>query len=418
MNVTDEITVIEEKFTRCPHCRSYSVKVTKDLRSWEKFKGIFLPVTAFKCSNCSYRFVEYGRFIDTLKNLFISMTSRVERKWLLVVVPLGIIAIVTALLVFLEGNNEPAAQVENRPPVTVDKKPNPVPEKQPEEKQQVQPSEKQPEDKQPQVKPQDQPPDQPPEIQVVKKPQDHLPVPPAIAAYIELGNSNRFGVNWASVKLGVRITRLSDGPLKRAGIKLGDILAEVDDRQIMNGNWLIRIRNEIFSGRRDRALIKVVRDDAVYLFELVKFKREPPGESSEPTPLLKLESGAVKVFSGSTLKVRSTSPDREGESHRWFFLAKEITIRRNADQRVFVAGNATGTQKWGVDNQLVINGRTFKGITVPYDSNLRILPETSMCMPLDITSLVPPDRAVRLKVQLADYGILWGNTDIYIVVTK
>lgn len=90
---------------------------------------------------------------------------------------------------------------------------------------------------------------------------DVLPPETVAAIDIILGDNDRFGSNWTIVATGVKITRLSNGPLKSAGIKVGDVLTEVAGEKVKGGDNLLKIRGEIFSGLRNEALIKVVRDN-------------------------------------------------------------------------------------------------------------------------------------------------------------
>jgi hypothetical protein len=432
----NEIVVIEDKFTRCPQCRSFSVKVTTDLDSKERLKKVFIPVTAYLCNNCSYRYVEFGTFSTTLKKMVASWTGRIrsaigkmERKWLLAVVPLALVVIITALVIFL-----PTIGSGDEPP-PVKKDPVPIVEKQPEksiEQKQEEKVEQIPENK-PEQKPEEVPPINP-EQTIEKKPEqlpeqkpEQLPeqkpeqVPaksePQITGDIVLGNSNRFGVNWKTVVKGVQIIRLSNGPLKKAGIRLGDILAEVEGQPIRNGNYLLKIRNEIFMGKRPGTVVKVLRNNGTYYFRLVKVsgtKIINPESKAAKQPVS--ETRVIKVFSRNSIKVRSSAPDTVSPANRWNFLRKVISLKRAQHQQVYIAGDASGTRKWGVDDQLIINGKVFNGLVANYTGKNGLLPSKVQCLPLEITNLIPPDKETRLRMELADHGQFWGNTDIYIIV--
>jgi hypothetical protein len=284
----DEIAeVIEEKFTRCPRCRHYSVKQTNHLSFKERMKARFLPVTAYICDNCSYRFVEEGELPTGLKVFFAVLANRLRARFLLAAVPLAAAAVVVIFILLSgSGNKKPDYRVEN------EKKTGQIEQKQ------------------------ITPPDRPVEKKTVEV-EEKEPIFDII-----LGNSNRFGVNWRVVKDGVQITRMSEGPLKRAGLKIGDVLSDVDDIKITSGNYLLRMRNEIFYGRRTEALIKVYRGGKLYLYKMVKTKTPSPGPGTDAND-----------------------------------------TRDSID-----------------------------------------------------TGLVPPNLDIVLTVELADHGIHWANTDIYIVV--
>ncbi|MCP5104713.1 MAG: PDZ domain-containing protein [bacterium] len=406
----NEINVIEEKFTRCPKCRSFSVKKT-DVNFLEKIKDYFVPVTAQYCNNCSYHFSQYGEFSLSYK-----------KNWLVVVAPLALIAIFTGII--LLTTSSPPGPI-TTPTKNIEEKTVPKTEEktQPETGESVEKTgeklpvvEKPPETTEttetttPEVKP------------VTPDTTEKTGPEETVVNQIIVGNSNRFGVNWSPVANGVRITRLSAGPLKKAGLQLGDVLAEVDGKRITTGNYLLTVRNEISRNKRTEAIVKVYRNDTVFNYKLVKFEQKkkpaPNGdEESDAEPAnTTIVPVPVKVFSSGNIKQRKSAPDTVSPSHKWCFLKKDVKLRRTNGQRVYVAGDATGRKKWGVDDQLIINGKVFEGLSRPYKKNAGTLPENSKRDPLDITSLVPPDRDVSLHVELADHGIHWSNTDIYIVI--
>ena len=435
----NEVTLIEEKFTRCPRCRSFSVKKT-EANFIERIKDRFVPVTVQFCNNCSYRFAEYGKF-----------SVKYKKNWLLVVVPLVVVAVLAA--VFFVSGGEKAAIIEpadeippmndsttiTPPPTT--KTPTTAPTTAPTTTPTTTPTTKTPttikEDEITETKP-----DETGEITEEKTTEVKTETPPVtkddkettenatemtakekpgieIENEIIIGNSNRFGVNWSPVENGVQITRLSPGPLKDAGFQLGDVISEIDGSRITSGNLLLTIRNEIFNKKRGGALIKVYRNNELFYYKLVKSagqELQPTTQPKEPTVQKELPPAPIFVFQASMIKKRSSAPDSESPAHRWCFVKKEITVKREAHQKVFVTGNAAGTKNWGVDDQLVINGRQFDGLSGSYEETSGPLPESSTCTPLDITDLVPPGRETSLLVELVDHGIQWGNTDIYVVV--
>jgi hypothetical protein len=249
--------VIEEKFTRCPECRSFSVKQSEDLTQKEKLKRLFVPVTVQICSNCSYRFVISGKFSTRLKEFFFPLTKRLSGKPLLVAAPVLVIIILVVLLAVSGGKGqEPVGPKEKKPQQTHPLEEKPVkPDVEPDlEKKEPGPVEKAPV----------------PEPATEEKSEVSSP-PPAIL--VVLGNSNRFGVNWRPLGEGVQITRLSNGPLKRAGMLVGDILVEVDGKKVVGeGIKLEDARNDVFHGKRSEVLIKVLRNNEPLFFKLIKNK--------------------------------------------------------------------------------------------------------------------------------------------------
>ncbi|NIM17342.1 MAG: PDZ domain-containing protein [Candidatus Aminicenantes bacterium] len=407
----DIAEVIEEKFTRCPRCRHYSVKQTNNLSFKERMKARFLPVTAYICDNCSYRFVEEGEFPTGLKGFFAVLVSRLWTRYLLITVTLVAAAVVVIIILLsASGDKKPNFQVENdRKTGKIEQKQMTQPD-QPVEKKTGEVEEKPPED----TGEKDAPVMETTEIPGTTEtgPEEKEPIFDII-----LGNSNRFGVNWRVVKDGVQITRMSEGPLKKAGLKIGDVLSDVDDRKITTGNYLLRMRNEIFYGRRTEVLIKVYREGKLHLYKMVKTKTPSTSPGTDANDTRKsIDTDAIHVFKQNTIKLRSSAPDTVSKANKWCFLKKEVKVRREPHQHVYVAGDSTGTLRWAVDDRLIISGKEFEGLCQPYEKSSGYLPDEAKCLPLDITDLVPPNLDIVLTVELADHGIHWANTDIYIVV--
>jgi hypothetical protein len=261
------IEEIEEKFTRCPECRSFSVKQTTELTLKERIKAAFVPVKVHRCDNCSYRFAEYESFSANLKHLFHSLTSSLSRKFIVIAIPIVVAAVLVTILLLAGGKEkEPVIPTEKKPIQTIEKYPETKIEK---PSQQIIPAEK------PESKPGEKKDPQAQEIQENQKPQQETPpITPTIAGEIVLGNSNRFGVNWRPLGEGVRIYRLSPGSLKRAGLLVGDILVEVDGKKVIGeGIDLETARDDVFYGKRTEVLIKVLRGEETLLFKMIKRKR-------------------------------------------------------------------------------------------------------------------------------------------------
>jgi cytoskeletal protein RodZ len=433
----NEVNIIEEKFTRCPKCRSFSVKKA-ETNKMEKLKEHFVPVTVQFCNNCSYRFTEYGKFSITYK-----------KNWLVVVVPLVIVSILVSLFFLLSrGDNKltrpivsPRADISENKPVdsteeisieektgeTPEIKTETVTEEITEEKTEEQTGEKTEEN----ASPDRTETNTETTTEAAGEKQEIL-----IENEIIIGNSNRFGVNWTPVENGVQITRLSNGPLKDAGFKVGDRFFEIDGNRVTTGNALLKIRDEIFRGVRDEAIVKVYRGDKLLYFKLIKESKKETGSAAPSTSTAYVDeesdtesidesspsipgtqsSPPLKVFDASSIKVRASAPDQNDPSHRWCYLRNKVSVRRTPEQRVYVAGDPTGTKKWGVDDELIINRKVFEGLSSEYEKQSGTLPESSKWPPLDITDLVPPDRQISLNIELVDYGITWSNTEIYVVV--
>jgi len=427
--MNDELrTVIEEKFTRCPQCRHFSVRQTNELTFDEKLKAKWVSATAFVCDNCGYRYVEFGSLSDALKNSLNSLYGRINKKWLLIGVPIIVVVITVGIILLLgwertsrihPGKKDLTGQVYSNTQIpdkktTVTKNQTGTP-----------PVTELPKENQNPVDQNTKPTGTPGEGN-----------PQAPIQDIILGSSHKFGVNWITVSNGVQIAKMSEGPLKSAGLIIGDIVSEADNKKV-NNNSLTRLRNEIADGKRSEVILKVYRDNQLFLYRLIKSKREkkdldkkkeeqvtgkkesnvqPPVSSLQP-PLPEGKATAVKVFTQSILKIRSSSPSSNSEANKWKFSQKSVSIRREVSQRVFIAGDPSGLKKWGVDDQLIVNGTVFRGIVSDeYHSINSFIPEEIKTTPVEITSLVPVGKNVQLNFILADHGKLWGNSDIYIVI--
>lgn len=423
--MSDIQEVIEEKFTRCPHCRSFSVRQADDLNPEEKLRARFVSMAVFICDNCSYRFTLSGHISSPITRLKLSLAQNKSLKRLLIAVPL-VLVIVAAAVVFLPGLMDSG---NGGPPVSIDQ---PVQQVTPKTGTDTEPPSQQqqtetpkPPDQQPDRQPDDQKTDDQPTDDQTPDDQaaddqntgDQTPVKPAESvAEIVLGGSNRFGVNWTNVANGVEISRMSDGPLKQAGLQIKDVLVEVDGRPVTDGNLLLRIRNEIFTGKRSDALVKVNRAGKTVMYRLIKDREEFSDEGSAAFRESIEGVGSIRLFTRNRLKVRSSARDEEAPAHRWVFSRKAVWLKREAHQRVYIAGDAAGDAKWGVDDQLQINDAAYDGLAAAYRQKNGYLPDAVTRAPLDITELVPPGKKTELRIQLVDHGKVWGNTEIHIVI--
>ncbi len=87
---------------------------------------------------------------------------------------------------------------------------------------------------------------------------------------IHMGKDRLFGVNWEFNGKGLKITRIGDGPFYRAGLRKGDILVKLDNEAVKNTRRLLKVRNEIISGRRGEALVEVHRGKKKITYKLIK----------------------------------------------------------------------------------------------------------------------------------------------------
>jgi type IV secretory pathway VirB10-like protein len=138
-------------------------------------------------------------------------------------------------------------------------------------------------------------------------------------------------------------------------------------------------------------------------------------EDEPETYSVEVEPKSYKIFDDSGMKVRSSSPDRSDRSLRWNFKRKTVTIQRSKTQRVYIAGDPAGKARWAVDDEIIVNGERIKGFSEEMTQS-GYIPESNCLPPCDITHLVSADRETVLDIRLVDYGVLWGNTSLYIVI--
>lgn len=268
--MNDEIyQVIEEKFTRCPLCRSFSVRIITDLTFKEKLKSHFVPVTVQRCSNCSHRFVTQGNLREGFKQKCAPLTSTFPRKCIVAAVPLILVALLVVLLLVSGGKkDEPITPVEKTPQQTIE-----TIETQPPRGEETQPGttpgtgEETPAAETGSTQAGSEEIQQPSTEETGET--QTTPVPTFAGEIILV--RNRFGVNWRPLGDGVQITRLSPGPVKDAGLLVGDIILEVDDVPVKGeGSGIELARDEVFMKKRPQAVIKVQRNNKILLFKMVK----------------------------------------------------------------------------------------------------------------------------------------------------
>lgn len=237
----------KEKAISCPNCGSQIIHRTS-LRLKEKLLSYLIPTEAFKCQPCGSRFTCHDN----------PFAHQAHRR---ILVPLVLIFIffVSLILVWVTGrdSNSPEPVIpgqESRDSAKIitgtEKKNNAVV-----EKIEIPPT--------PAAQMKENTPgttNRAAEKEAVKIPE----------GTIKLGSRNRFGVNWEFDGKGLRITRLSPGPLQEAGFKIGDVLVSFDGKPLKDDQEIIKARNEVFSGVREEALIEVIRGKKKFRYKLVK----------------------------------------------------------------------------------------------------------------------------------------------------
>lgn len=239
------MTVSKKKAVTCPNCGSQIVHRT-DLILKEKLKAYFIPTEIYRCQPCGTRFACYGNPFAHKKN------RRVMYPLALI-----IIALVSFLSFILTGPGEAPAEkkVENIQKQQVKQAPQPQAEKRVIEKIQKPPE--------PEIR------EQEPGNETPRAETGQETVTPPVNI-IKLGETNKFGVNWEYNGTGLKITRLSPGPLQRADFMIGDVLISVDGEALIDDTKLLRLRNEIFAGIKQEAFIQTLRGEKKLFYKLVK----------------------------------------------------------------------------------------------------------------------------------------------------
>jgi hypothetical protein len=215
---------------------------------------------------------------------------------------------------------------------------------------------------------------------------------------IVFGDSKKYGVNWKKIKEGIKIIRISvKGVFYKGGIRKNDLLIAINGIGIKTGSEINRERDNLFAGKINSVDVRVIRNDKELLFKLIKIKE-------------------MKAFERASLKLRSSHPFKKDKNFRWRFGKNSVTICRKKDQKVFISGDFSGLGNWAVDDTIIINGNNFPGIKGGGGIKGRAINEDRKFLPLDITKLVPAEKKFVLNIVLANHGILFGNTDIFIVV--
>ena len=239
------MAVSKKRGITCPNCGSQIVHRT-ELILKEKLKAYFIPTEMFRCQPCGTRFARYGN----------PFTHKKKRR-LLYPLALIIILLVSFLSFILTGPRE--APAEKITETNQNRQVNRTPQPQKEEKI-VEETQKTPE---PEIREQETGQETP----RTKTGQETGAAPVNI---IKLGDTNKFGVNWEYNGTGLEITRLSPGPLQRAGFKIGDVLISVNGEMPIDDTKILKLRNEIFAGIRQEAFIRAVRGEKKFFYKLVK----------------------------------------------------------------------------------------------------------------------------------------------------
>jgi DNA-directed RNA polymerase subunit RPC12/RpoP len=234
----------KEMSIQCPNCGSKIVYETM-LNRTEKILTHIFPVTPYRCQPCNYRFVYYSSpKPKTKKRLLITFVS---------VLAAMITIIISTLLFQLDANHFSS---ENNPeplPVIIKTK-NSLQEKNNLLSDQITTSNHTGNKAQDKSKN---------DNSKVADPHENL-----IYAEVILREKPMFGVNWEQHALGLKIIKISSGPLQHAGIKIGDIIHTINDSVITHEEQLLLIRDQIFSNQMASAILCIIQSNEKKYFKL------------------------------------------------------------------------------------------------------------------------------------------------------
>lgn len=91
-----------------------------------------------------------------------------------------------------------------------------------------------------------------------------------LAGVIMLDTGPRFSANWESGAMGLRIVRLGNGPMKDAGMRIGDIITHVNGVAASNAKNLLTVRDRVYAGSMNFAEILVLRENITLRFQLTR----------------------------------------------------------------------------------------------------------------------------------------------------
>lgn len=392
MNMDD----LEEKFTRCPQCRSYSIASTPSKIRSPLLARFLKSYNHYHCRNCGLDFKQ-------LTNQDLSLITRELHAgpWkksipFIILTALAIVIFITIFFLFFQIDDEKTDETTRERPRLNQISPPPIHD--------------------PSQDISDQTPqnslasDTPHDTESQGLPDSKsLPViePEPVAGTIDLMGKSRYGVNWRNEGQSLLITRLSEGPLFNAGLKIGDKITHLNAQPVVTEAILLDFRNKLNNGILQEGIIQIDRSGETLFFKIIS-TQTPSKDNLPPNKNLLL-------FQETQLKIRNSAPHEESSSHRWVYNSKTITISRKTGEKIFLSGHPDNPSPWAVDNIILISKSALPGLKSPVSEAMPIIPKNLYREALDITDYFPADAAVQITFSLVDLGIKWGNSNIFLV---
>lgn len=384
---------LEEKFTRCPKCRSYSIASTPP-KIYNSFFSFFVKkYNHYHCRNCGHNFKqlqnEETRFFARPR----SVSGRKPLRGLLLSAAGILLVLAIILLLHPEEKQTPSPENQTEAMPAAITEGNSLPKTEPapannREKSRFDEKET-------------------PLEETGISAASVSSAPASETGVIDLAGENRFGVNWRKGKTGLVITRLGEGPLLNAGLTVGDTITHLNETAIESDSTLMNFKEQLFLGTAKEGTLTVLHNEQIKKYKML---------NSGYTEKKRADRESILLFPASQLKIRSSSPDLESVNHRWVYLKKSITITRQANQRFYLSGEAAGLSPWAADNILSISNNDIPGLGVPITPETSVINREHCRDPIEITDYFPAQETVEIRFSLVDLGIKWGNTDIYLVI--
>jgi len=401
---------LEEKFTRCPKCRSYSIASTPPKIYNSFFSRFTKSYNHYHCRNCGHNFKQ----IQNEENHFFVHREGTKKSKAFRILSFSISGCVLAMVLFITlrpadnrsvdhtesnsttGSSTPSSgghQQETRTEQTKEAQTPFIEQEKPEESME--------------------------EVHVTDTtvPGDtsleqlqHQSDDTAEAGFdgtVDLAGENRFGVNWVIDRTGLVITRLSEGPLQNAGLKIGDTITHLNNVAIQSDSALMAYKEQLLRGTATDGILLVVRDNQIKRYKILNSAKDKKKNDI---------SNSVLLFPAAPLKIRASSPEAESINYRWAYNKKSITITRLENQKFYLSGDADNLSPWAADNILTISGNDISGLSAPVLPETTVISETHCRDSIEITDYFPSQKTVEVRFALVDLGIRWGNTNIYLVI--
>ena len=237
---------------RCPKCGAEGVKRTQK-RDREKTINTYIPFHAYYCENCRYRF--YNVVKVPMKTLILGLITFFI---LFSLVTFFFFSEESILETLGRGKKQDGLSLQE-PVFSSQTRPGVSPKEQTEGKKEQSVGKKVPEGADASQG----------SRYVMTETSPILNEERIIAGTIKIGDGDKYGIHWIDDIKGLRITRILPGPMMKGGIKADDIIVSINGIMALDSD-LIKLRDDIRSGNRQKASMEVLRDGKVLSFTVTR----------------------------------------------------------------------------------------------------------------------------------------------------